>query len=233
MSESIYQKVMAVKKKVKYIQKQEKQYMRFRVVTSEDVLTEIQPVMIKEGLILEPHIKNKNVSREPIGTNGKTQKTIFSYLVELEMEYVWVNVENPEDKISVTFAAIAEDENASYAFGQALTYAEKTFILKYFNIPTDDSDPDIFQQQLLKKVPIEEAQAEALYILVDKIQPFAKQSKEAIMKQAKLTAKLNDIDKKFEDFSAYEFGLVSNILNSWLITYEKHEAKKVKEKQKA
>lgn len=233
MTETTYQKVLEVKKSVPYIQKQEKQYMKFRVVTSEDVLTAIQPVMIDKGLILEPHIVGKTVTREMIGTNQKTNKTIFSYLVVLEMEYVWVNVSNPDDKIKIPFVAIAEDENASYALGQALTYAEKTFILKYFNIPTDDSDPDIFQQQLLKKIPIEDIQIEGLHILVDKLKPYTKQSAETIAKQAKLTAKMNDIEKPFEQFSSYDFGVVSNIMNGWLITYEKNaeRAKKAKEKE--
>lgn len=235
MTETTYQKVLDVKKSVPYIQKQEKQYMKFKVVTSEDVLTSIQPIMLEKGLILEPHILNKEVTRQVIGTNtgGKFDKAIFSYLVVLDMEYVWVNVENPEDKISIKFIAVAEDENASYALGQALTYAEKTFILKYFNIPTDDSDPDIFQQQLLKKIPIEDIQVEGLHILVDKLKPYAKQSADAIAKQAKLTAKMADIEKPFEQFSSYDFGVVSNIMNGWLITYEKNaeRAKKAKEKE--
>ncbi|MGY3766911.1 ERF family protein [Vagococcus vulneris] len=233
--ETTYQKVMEVKKAVPYIQKQEKQSIRFRVVTSEDVLTAIQPVMLEKGLILEPHILNKEVTRQVIGTNtgGKFDKAIFSYLIVLDMEYVWKNVENPEDKISVKFVATAADENASYALGQALTYAEKTFILKYFNIPTDDSDPDIFQQQLLKKIPIDDIQVEGLHILVEKLKPYANQPVEAIAKQAKLTAKMSDIEKPFEKFSAYDFGVVANVMNGWLITYEKNAAKAEKAKKKA
>ena len=33
--------------------------------------------------------------------------------------------------------------------GSALTYAERYFFLKYFNVPTDDDDPDSFQEKHL------------------------------------------------------------------------------------
>lgn len=234
MSKTTHEKVFEVKKSIPYVQKQSKQYMKFTVVTSEDVLKSIQPKMLEEGLILEPRIKNKEVSRVQIGTNtgGKFDKSIFSYLVVLDMEYAWINVENPGDKIIVPFVAVAEDENASYALGQALTYAEKTFILKYFNIPTDDSDPDIFQQQLMKKIPIEEEQVTALNILVDKLKPYSNgNSKQAIMEQANLTAKIPELNKPFEKYSAYEFGVVANIMQGWLNTYEKNEKKQAAKKK--
>ncbi|MNP04955.1 ERF superfamily protein [compost metagenome] len=35
--------------------------------------------------------------------------------------------------------------------GKALTYGEKYFILKFFNIPTDKDDPDTFQKKYEQK----------------------------------------------------------------------------------
>lgn len=229
---SIYEKLLLLKEEIPYIQKQAKQYIKFTVVESSDVLQMFRPFMDKLGLILEPSVANSNIERIEIGTNKKTDKTIFSYLVHLEMEYVWVNVDNPSEKEVVKFVAIADDENSSYAFGQAMTYAEKTFLLKYFNIPTDDSDPDVFQQEVLKRVPAQEEQIESLYILVDKVRELTGQTKKVVAEQAKVTAKVN-LEKSFDDYTAYEFGLVSNVLNGWEIAYSKKAEKVKKAKEKA
>ena len=41
--------------------------------------------------------------------------------------------------------------------GKALTYAEKYFMLKFFNIPTDKDDPDSFQKKRGHTAPVDPA----------------------------------------------------------------------------
>ncbi|WEG74390.1 ERF family protein [Vagococcus intermedius] len=228
---TVIKKIGELKKSVPYIQKQQKDYIKFAVVQSSDVLTAIRPKMDELGLILETHVIDFEVEKTEIGTNKKNGKLIFSYLIKLKVKYVWINEENPLDREAIEFVAIADDENSSYAYGQALTYAEKTFILKQFNIPTDDVDPDIFQKEVLKRVPASEEQIAALHILVNELKPLTGQTKKVIMEQAKATAGLN-MDKNFEEYTAHDFGLVSNIMNGWVNAYKKKAKKAEKEKRK-
>lgn len=214
------QKLIELRKLVPYIQKEKKDYIKFSVVSSESVLTEFQNHMNTLNILLKTEVMNKSIEREEIGINKKTEKKIFSYLVTLDMKYTWINGDNPAEREQVLFSAIADDENASYALGQALTYAEKTFFMKEFNIPTDDADPDIFQREILKRVPAELEQIEAVRIQMNKLNDLTNQPRDAFLEQAKMTNNINQ-KKNVEDFSAYDIGLVLNTLTGWVNGYEK------------
>lgn len=62
--------------------------------------------------------------------------------IELDIEFKFINVEDQKETLSVPFKAYGEQTDSSKAFGSALTYAERYFLLKFFNVPTDVDDPD-------------------------------------------------------------------------------------------
>lgn len=225
MSETLVEKLIKLRKKVPYIQKEKKQYIKFSVVSSEAVLKEFNAHMNSLKLFLKTEVVNKSVERLEIGRSEKTGKAIYSYLVSLDMLYTWIDGEDPSQREEIRFSAIADDENSSYAYGQALTYAEKTFFLKEFNIPTDDSDPDVFQKEILKRIPISEEQIVGVEVQLKKLEELAGQPKEAFLEQAKMTNSIGSA-KKIEDFSGYDFGLVMNLLTKWVNGYEKKSKKK-------
>lgn len=231
MTDTLIEKLIKLRKKVPYIQKEQKQYMKFSVISSEAVLKEFNSHMNGLKLFLKTEVVNKQVDRLEIGKNEKTGKTIFSYLVTLDMLYTWVDGEDPTQKEEIRFAAMADDENSSYAYGQALTYAEKTFFLKEFNIPTDDADPDTFQKEILKRINITPEQIEGVKVQLNKLEELTEQHKEAFLEQAKMTNSVAT-KKNIEDFSGYDFGLVMNTLTGWVNGY-KNKTKKSKEQKKA
>jgi len=208
---TLVEKLIQLRKKVPYIKKEQKQYIKFSVVSSETVLTEFNTHMNELNIYLKTEVVNKTIERQKIGVNEKTKKDIFSYLVTLDMKYTWINGDNPSEREEVTFSAIADDENSSYAYGQALTYAEKTFFMKEFNIPADDVDPDVFQKEILKRIPASPELTE--------------QPKLAFLEQAKMTNGVN-AKKAPEEFTGYDFGLVMNTLTGWVNGYEKKKSKK-------
>ena len=55
---------------------------------------------------------------------------------------VWVNAETPDDRIECDWFMVGRQKDPSQGFGSGLTYSERYFMLKFFNIPTDDDDPD-------------------------------------------------------------------------------------------
>lgn len=226
MSETtLVEKLIQLRKKVPYIKKEQKQYIKFSVVSSETVLTEFNTHMNELNIYLKTEVVNKTIERQKIGVNEKTKKDIFSYLVTLDMKYTWINGDNPSEREEVTFSAIADDENSSYAYGQALTYAEKTFFMKEFNIPADDVDPDVFQKEILKRIPANPEQIEAIHIQLGKLEELTEQPKLAFLEQAKMTNGVN-AKKTPEEFTGYDFGLVMNTLTGWVNGYEKKKSKK-------
>jgi hypothetical protein len=136
---NIYQKLIEVRKSVPYLKK-ESQGHQYQYTGSSQVLASVRAKMDELGLMLICKVLNHNLIQ------GTTSKGAKEYMTELEMEFTWVNAENPEEKIVCPWYGQGVD-NSEKGVGKSLTYAEKYFILKTFNIPTDKDDPDAFQEK--------------------------------------------------------------------------------------
>lgn len=68
-------------------------------------------------------------------------------LVSADMMWSWVDNDNPEERIDVEWALVGQQGDASQAFGSGLTYSNRYFLLKFFNIATPDADPDAFRSK--------------------------------------------------------------------------------------
>jgi len=150
---NIYQKLIEVRKAVPYLKKDEKGY-EFMFVSSSQVLGTLKAKMDSLGLLLIPEVTSKVVS------DHKTKKGGHNYFTEMDMIYTWVNADNPEETIKCPWYGQGLDAGEK-GVGKAYTYAEKYFLLKFFNIPTDKDDPDRFQSKVGSKVlsePITEEQ---------------------------------------------------------------------------
>lgn len=231
---NVYQKLAKVRKKVPYLKKDQKSN-QYSYVGSSGVLGALNEEINKVGLILKPEIINWHVSdnheqrwmqdkikKEPIPTDRVT------YFTELEMLMTWIDVDNPQEKVECRWYAQGVDIAGEKGVGKALTYGEKYFMLKFFNIATDSDDPDKFQKDQLKKIPISERQIDAINALVDKVAEMANQDSFAVINLAQSTAKI-DSKKQLEGYSSYEYGAISTVLKN-LVNYYEDKEKETKEK---
>lgn len=144
---NIYQKLVEVRKKVPYLQKQAQGY-QYNYVASSQVVGALRDELDKQGLLLiSKVIKSKvnTLQQQVQDKNGtKIKQTFFT---ELDIEFEWVNTEDPSERFTVPFYSQGLDYDGEKGVGKALTYAEKYFLLKSFNIPTDQDDPDSFQRK--------------------------------------------------------------------------------------
>jgi hypothetical protein len=132
---NIYQKLVEVRKAVPYLQKEAKGH-QYNYVSSSQVLAAVRKKMDEVGLLLIPSVVDKEVHIDG--------KNIFT---ELKMEFTWVNAEKPDETIKTPWYGQGMDIAGEKGVGKALTYAEKYFLLKFFNIATDKDDPDAFQHK--------------------------------------------------------------------------------------
>jgi len=151
---NIYQKLIEVRKAVPYLKKDEKGY-QFKFVSSSQVLGTLKAKMDSLGLLLVPQLVNKTVSDHTTKDGG------HNYFTEIEMEYTWINAENPQETIICKWYGQGLDSGEK-GVGKAYTYSEKYFLLKFFNIPTDKDDPDAFQSKVGSKVVSEPITKEQL-----------------------------------------------------------------------
>ena len=156
---NIFEKLVAVRKEVPYLQK-ENPGAQYKYVSSSQVLSNCKKKMDELGLLLMPCVTGHKVTESIIETkdsSGNVTKRTTTYLTEIDMTMTWVNAELPSEMITCTWYGQGVDIAGEKGVGKAMTYAEKYFMLKFFNIPTDKDDPDSFQDKLDKEDKEEKA----------------------------------------------------------------------------
>jgi hypothetical protein len=136
---NLYEKLIEIRKACPYLQKDNKGY-QFAYVSSSQTLGSLRAKMDELKVLLIPRVSNAVASDKP------TQKGAFQMFTQLWVEYTWVNAENPEETITCSWYGQGLDTGEK-GVGKALTYSEKYFMLKFFNIATDEDDPDSFQDK--------------------------------------------------------------------------------------
>lgn len=146
---NIYQKLAKIRKPVEVLQKNKSGY-GYKYVTEDLILAKITGLMDKLGVSLIPRIVAGTTSVEPyhyiktkVSKTGTTyEEHVNEILIHADMEWHWVNNDNPEDRVIVPWTLVGQQSDASQAFGSGLSYSSRYFMLKYFNVATSDDDPD-------------------------------------------------------------------------------------------
>lgn len=160
MSESyahlnLYQKLAFVQRAVDIIQKDASGF-GYKYVSEEELLPRINAELDKYGVTLYPSIVPQTLVVTPYKYEKKNKKTgdienINEFYAQADMCYFWVNNDNPDDKIVVSWAMVGDQADSSQAFGSGLTYAERYFLLKYFHCATTQDDPDKIRSEHAEK----------------------------------------------------------------------------------
>jgi len=142
---NLYEKLIEVRKSVPYLKKDAKGH-QYEYVSGATVLGHLKAKMDELKILLIPELcDNTNITETP--KKSSKGKDIIDYTLSGCMTYVFINAEKPEETIRVPFAFFGTQDDISKAFGSALTYSERYFLLKFFQIPTDKDDPDAFQKK--------------------------------------------------------------------------------------
>ncbi|MBQ8619091.1 MAG: ERF family protein [Clostridia bacterium] len=146
---NIYQKLAKIRKPVEVLQKNKAGY-GYRYVTEDLILAKITGLMDKLGVSLIPNIVAGTTNVAPyhyvktkiLKSGEVVSENVNEILVHADMEWHWVNNDNPEDRVVVPWTLVGQQGDASQAFGSGLSYSSRYFMLKYFNVATSEDDPD-------------------------------------------------------------------------------------------
>ena len=111
------------------------QQQGFRFVSSVDVLIPIREEMNKNGVLLTCDIEKVELGEK------KNKSGSVQLLCNVWYLFAFINIDKPEDKLELRWFAQGID-SAEKGPGKAATYAEKSFLLKQFHVPTPADDPD-------------------------------------------------------------------------------------------
>lgn len=146
---NLFQKIADVKANIDGFTKDARSY-NYSYVSGSQVLHRIRNKMIENNLLLVPKTSEENYKQIDVTRFNKKagrEITTSEFIVEMKLTYVWINADKPEEQFEVTFYAVGQQDDVSKAHGTALTYAERYFLMKFFNIPTDEDDADAKQKQ--------------------------------------------------------------------------------------
>jgi hypothetical protein len=130
MTKNIYQKLLEVRKQVQYLKKEASGF-KYQYVKESQVLSAIRPKMDELGLILELDM----MKPESIGEN----------MINVGFNFVWINCDNPEEKIAKTMYLQCVQGDPKL-IGGLLSYVNRYYLTKTFQIATDDLDIDKFPE---------------------------------------------------------------------------------------
>lgn len=136
---NLHQKLVEVRKDIGGFTKDAKSF-NYSYVSGSQVLSKIQNKMNELGILLIPQIDEQIFQEHHY--KDKNNKEKLDFIVHGSMSYTWVNADDPGDKIVIPFYYTGQQDDISKAFGSGLTYSERYFIVKFFNLPTDADDPD-------------------------------------------------------------------------------------------
>lgn len=140
----------------------------YTYVGIDSILARVSTGMKQQGLSLIPSIIPGTLRVEPhefIKTKtDKNTKEVYDskemeMVVSADMNFRWVNDDNPEEYIDVPWVITGSQEDPSQALGSALTYCSRYFMLNYFQIAQPDNDVDRYRS---KQREAEEAENKAI-----------------------------------------------------------------------
>lgn len=171
---NLVQKLAKIREMVEVLRKNKSGY-NYKYVTEDEILARVAAGMKKYGVSLQPSVVPGTLFVSPINyTKTKTTKSgeqlkeeINETLVHAELIFTWVDCDNTDDTLVIPWALVGQQGDASQAFGSGLTYANRYFMLKFFQIATPDDDPDNWRSK--KEEAEQEAELAVVRPIITKI----------------------------------------------------------------
>ena len=216
---NLYQKLVEIRKAVSYLQKDTEGY-KYNYVSGSNVLGHIKETMNDLGILFWIEIANDEDTQAMVSQIGDDSSDDGSDDMEFIFNgvatCVWKDAESDEE-LRVPFYCTGKQNDPSKAFGSALTYTERYFLLKFLNIATDDDDPDAFQAFIDRTTTEVEKKTEKKEVKapVKKAKkPAKKAAKEAIEKVEKVVDKVieNGLDEETVEKMTEAFASLSMTL---------------------
>jgi len=136
---NIYEKLNEVRKKVQFVHKDTTVGFgqnTFKAVSHDQVTSAVRQHFVDQGIMIIPSQVGKGIS-----VDGQTKSGANKIRFEAMYEIVFLNIEDGQDKMTVTVEAHAEGSDDKCP-GKALSYATKSAMLKVLMLETGDNDEE-------------------------------------------------------------------------------------------
>lgn len=174
---NLYQKLAKIRKAVEVIKNNKRGY-GYTYTDEEAILSRVTGLMNKYEISLLPgivpgttQVSPYNYKKTKATKDGKVyEENVNDILVSADTYYIWVDNNDPSQQIHVDWTMVGQQSDASQAFGSGLTYSQRYFLLKYFNVSTTDDDPDAWRKT--QKETEEFEQREVAAKIIEEVHAF-------------------------------------------------------------
>lgn len=134
---NIHEKIAKIRESMSALSKNKRGHVG-AYVTEESATAKLQAALSAYKINVYPAIVPNSFAYEPI-TNDKGK---IEFIVRGNMEFTFVDIENPEERVVVPWSFVGQQSKVDYAFGSGLTYSNRYFLLKFFEVSTSEDDPE-------------------------------------------------------------------------------------------
>jgi len=148
-AKTLAEKLFEIKDEVSIMQKNSEGH-GYTFVDEESILLKINAKMKDMKLRLIPNFIPGTTSVFPVTYENSKGQSKTDIVVHGEMTFTWQDLENGEKEIN-NWYMVGQQADGSQSLGSGLTYTNRYFLLKYFNIATSSDDPDKIRSAMEKE----------------------------------------------------------------------------------
>lgn len=136
---NLFQKLVEVRKDVIYIQKDTSGF-NFKYANTTELLGKIRPKMDELGLLLV-------VNMEEFELIPWKKGNMEIKIPHIKISYTWIDADEPEQVVRTNLDFFEDKMSGCQGIGSLLTYAERYFLYKFFQIATDQDAPEEYYKR--------------------------------------------------------------------------------------
>lgn len=137
---NLKQKLVAIRKTIGVLQKTESGNQGAKYVDPGVILLKIREAMDHHNILLTVAVLGCTNTQVPAPTKNDPKN--IDFLSETNMMYTWHDADSDETLDCLWHSVGSHMQDPSMAFGGGLTFSERYFMLKFFQIPTSKDDPE-------------------------------------------------------------------------------------------
>ena len=150
---SLEQKLVEIRKGAGFVQKTKAGY-GYKFSPEEEILAKVTPLLTKHKVLLYKHIVPGTFSITPSiyqkieskpdkqGVVITTEKTVVEYICKTELLFIFVDAENPTERIEFPWAMVAVQSDATFSFAGAMTSTIRLFWMKQLDMASSEGGQD-------------------------------------------------------------------------------------------
>lgn len=137
---NLKQKLVEIRKSIGYLQKTESGNQGAKYVDPAVLLAKIREGMDEYCVLLSCSIVSHEITQYTAPTTKNPNN--IGFIASGQTVYTWIDAESDEVLECPWYATGSHLSDPSMAFGGGLTFTERYFLLKFFQVPTSKDDPE-------------------------------------------------------------------------------------------